>query len=94
MGNLTELQWQLIILAVVNIPLYLVVGWAMFDSWRGFFKALFSSRRGNRIYTTLVNDEAPEETVAALKLFWFLVVCVGLVYCEYVIFIRGPYQPG
>ena len=71
-----------IVLAVVNIPLYLILGKFFFDGWSGFWDAvkfwltpdLFSAFKG----------EYWDDWWAELKLGFFIVACGAAVVAEYI----------
>ena len=73
----------LVVLGVVNIPLYLLIGKILFGSWTDFGEAvrfwftpdIFSMFRG----------EYMDDWAAELKLGLFIVVCGGCVYAEYLL---------
>ena len=73
----------LVVLGVVNIPLYIFIGKLFFSDWDDFGEAirfwftpdLWSAFRG----------EYWEDWLAELKLGLFLVACGGCVYGEYVL---------
>jgi len=68
-------------LALVNIPLYIGIGWVFFDDWRGFWEAI-------RYWLTpdivsMFRGEWGEDTWQEMKLFVFILVCVLCVVGEY-----------
>ena len=72
-------------LAVLNIPLYLLFGKSFFGGWGGFLEAL-------RFYFTpdfwsATRGELWEDRWASMKLFVFILLCIVTVLVEYA-FIR------
>ncbi len=74
------------ILIVVNIPVFLVIGWLIFDTGDGFLEALKSYLTPDIIHT--INGEQGEGVFAALKVVGFVSACGGLVYGEYLLALR------
>ncbi len=70
-----------IILAVVNIPLYVAVGRMFFRTWEEFRNvARFRPTPG---FTLLFRGEYWKDWRAELKLALFLMACAAMVYGEY-----------
>lgn len=73
-------------LIVLNVPVYLVIGWLMFDTGHGFFDTLKAYFTPNILHT--LRGEQGEGMFAALKLAAFLFVCAGVVYGEYQLILK------
>lgn len=70
-----------IVLAVVNIPLYVPVGRIFFASWDDFRRAVrFRPTPG---FAFLFRGEFRKEWRADLKLALFMIACAAMVYGEY-----------
>ena len=73
-----------IILALVNIPVYFLIGKVMFKTWEGFLDAigyLFTLR-----FISAARGEFWDDWWAELKLIIFVLLCIGVVYAEYYFF--------
>lgn len=74
------LSWA-IVLAVVNIPLYVLVGTMFFGTWDSFLQA--TRFRPSPGFAFLFRWESWKEWRADLKLALFAVACAAMVYGEY-----------
>lgn len=70
-----------IVLAVVNIPLYVLVGLLFFRTWDEFRNA--ARFRPTPGFALLFRGEYWRDWRAELKLALFLVACAAMVWCEY-----------
>ena len=68
-------------LAVVNVPVYILLGCAIFGSWGGFFEAL-KYRLMPDLFSA-VRGELFEDWWAEAKLGIFALLCIGTVAAEY-----------
>ena len=71
----------LIILAIVNIPLYLLLGKWIFKDWRGFAECLRFWLTPNII--SLFRGEYAQDWWSEMKLFFYLLCCGVCVAAEY-----------
>ena len=71
----------LIVLGVVNIPLYLLLGQAMFDSWAGFGECLKYWLQPDS--WSFIKGEWSEDQWSEFKLMIFVVLCFGMVIGEF-----------
>lgn len=69
-----------IVLAVVNIPLYWLIGWAFFKDWGDFCECVKYSLTPDVI--SLFRGEWNEDRWAQLKLGLWTLACAGAVYGE------------
>ena len=81
----------IIILAVANVPIYLLVGKTWFGGWRGFVESL-------RFWFTpdivsLFRGEYWQDHAESFRLITFLALCVGLIAAEYVTFMSVCVKP-
>ncbi len=73
-------------LIVVNVPLYLLLGKAFFEDWRGFLDAVYYWFKPD--WMSWMEGEYAEDFFAEMKLFVFFLLCVGAVASEYAIITR------
>ena len=74
------LSWA-VVLAVVNLPIYVPLGRLFFRSWDEFRQAArFRPALG---FVSLFRGESRKELLAELRLGLFTVACVAMVYAEY-----------
>ena len=73
----------IIALTLLNIPLYLWLGRAIFGGWQGFFDAVVFWFKPD--FWSLLRGEWTEDMWAELKLGFFLALCGGLVAGECVV---------
>lgn len=79
-------EWYWAILIAANTPLYVLIGWIVFDGWEGFLECvrfwltpdIFSALRGEYV----------DDIWGELKLFYFLILCAGLVFAEHILLTR------
>jgi hypothetical protein len=79
-----------VVLAVLNVPLYLGLGWLFFEDWGGFFECV-------RFWFTpdwisMIGGELVDDLWGTTKLFIFIALCAGAVYGEYQLIFGKP-QP-
>lgn len=79
----------LIVLIVVNIPVYLLLGKMIFGDWEGFGEAIGYVLTPDII--SLFNGERAEDFFATMKFFFFVALCIGCVYGE--MHLLGKYMP-
>jgi hypothetical protein len=77
-----------LIVAGLNLPLYLWLGQAFFGSWGGFFGCLRFWLMPD--LASLFRGKFLADRWAELKLFVFIAVCVGLVVLEHRFFFPDP----
>lgn len=65
--------WYWAILVAANIPIYLLVGWAVFDNWANFFEALVYQLTPDA--WSWLKGEGLDDLWAEMKLLFFLVAC-------------------
>lgn len=75
------LWWHWAILIGANTPMYLLIGWAIFDSWGGFFEAIKYYLTPD-FWSFLVGEWA-EDWWAEFKLFIFAIACAAVVVGEW-----------
>lgn len=80
-----------VVITVLNIPLYLGLGWVIFRSWSGFWECV-------RFYFTpdwfsMIRGELMEDWWGTLKIFVFVALCVGAVYGEHEFFFGAKPKP-
>lgn len=85
MSNDTMLVARIIFLIVINIPVFLIVGRVFFDSWEGFFKALWFCAKPD--FMSLFDGTYWEDHWNELKFSLFLIVCGIIVYGEYYVIV-------
>lgn len=74
------LSWA-IVLAVVNLPLYVLVGRIFFATWEDFRRAArFRPAQG---FAFFFRGDIRKEWRAELKLALFTIACAAMVYVEY-----------
>jgi len=69
-----------VILGILNIPLYLGLGWLFFDDWAGFVDCLGANM--NPLWF-LAPDSSGDAWWAKMKLFVFLALCAAAVSHEH-----------
>jgi len=75
--------WYWVILIGANTPLYLLVGWAIFKTWDGFFESV-------RYWITpdawsWLRGEGVEDLWAELLLLAFLITCGSCIAIEHIL---------
>ncbi len=78
------MEWNLVllvVLALVNIPLYLFLGKMLFGNWDGFVEVIRYVIMPDIL--SLFKGEYLEDYWAELKFFCFIVLCIGCVFAEY-----------
>jgi len=78
------------ILAVVNIPVYLGLGFLFFDDFDGFFECIKFWFTPDWI--SLFRGEYFDDRWAEMKLFWFAGICLFVLYGEYRFFFGDPFK--
>ena len=73
--------WHWLILIVANAPVYIGLGWVIFDSWEGFGEALYYLIRPDM--WSWIQGEGVEDWWAEFKLFIWLGGCALVVAGEY-----------
>jgi hypothetical protein len=73
--------WGWLCLIVVNIPLFIGVGWVMFSTWEDFFECIKYWLMPDII--SWFRGEATEDFFAELKLLVWVVLCGVAVWGEY-----------
>ena len=76
----------LIILVVLNIPLYIFLGWVFFDNWGNFLQLLKFWFTPDII--SAFKGEYWEDIWAEWKLGAFILICGAVVYGEYFLIIK------
>ena len=76
----------LIILIVANIPIYLLISYALFNSWLGFINALIYFFTPNIV--SAARGEYWDDRWASLKFFVFLLCCAVVVHGEYTYIVK------
>jgi hypothetical protein len=71
----------LIVLIILNIPLYLLLGRAFFENWEGFLQACIAVVRPDIVSAARGNYH--EDRIGRFTLLVYLVVCGALVAAEY-----------
>jgi len=79
-----------IVLAVANIPVYIFIGWFLFEDWSGFFEALGYWFQPDS--WSWLKGEGFDDFIAELKLFFFLALCAAAVFGEF--WLINKYFPG
>ncbi|MHC4179428.1 MAG: hypothetical protein ACYSWU_18100 [Planctomycetota bacterium] len=79
----------LAVLIVLNIPVFLLIGWLMFDTGAGFVDTLKSYFTPAIIHT--LRGEHGEGTFAGLKLAALVVACGLVVYGEHQVIVKWFY---
>ncbi|MFC1601869.1 hypothetical protein ACFL34_05915 [Candidatus Sumerlaeota bacterium] len=69
-----------VILSVVNIPLYVVVGYAFFDSWDKFFESITCWLTPDMV--SAARGDYWDDRAGTFRLFLFLLTCGILVWAE------------
>ena len=74
---MTTTKW-LIFLFLVNIPVFILLGWIIFNSWSNFFECLRTAER---------EGEDIDSSRDQLKVFIFIILCFAIFIAE-AIFIK------
>ena len=69
------------ILIPANIPIYFLLGWKVFKSWAQFRECIKFWLKPD-LFSAL-DGEAAENLLAELRLAWWLLLCAGAVFLEY-----------
>jgi hypothetical protein len=79
-----------IVLILGNIPVYIGIGWVIFNSWSGFFECLKFWFMPDIV--SLFRGELYEDWFAQMKMFFWLLVCAGVVFGEHLLITKlfGP----
>jgi hypothetical protein len=94
MGRVPMNLTALLVIIVVNVPLYLLLGKAFFGSWEGFLTACIAVVQPDIISAATGNFE--ENRIGRFTLLIYLLVCVACVAAEYHVvakFILGIANP-
>jgi len=73
----------IIVLTLLNVPLYLWLGRAVFGGWQGFFDCIVFWFKPD--LWSFLQGEWYEDFVAELKLGVFFALCAGLVAAEFLL---------
>ncbi len=73
-----------IFLGILNIPLYLGIGWLIFDDWSGFVDCL--GLRKEFDWTSLFRTRTFEDSWEIFKLVAFCILCFAALLGEYRLF--------
>lgn len=71
----------LVILAVLNIPLYLMLGKSMFGGWEGFFESIIAMITPG--FVSAVQGKHGDHQIGRFTLIFYLITCVATVAAEY-----------
>ena len=71
----------IVILATVNIPVYILLGKLMFGDWEGFWESIKFWLKPDIL--SLFHGEHWEDSIAEFKLGIFCALCFGIVFLEY-----------
>jgi hypothetical protein len=74
-------RYQLALLLMINIPLYIGIGNFFFKSWREFLEGL-SSLYKNRKNVSLFGWDYLSDAWGEVKSFIYIICCILLVYAE------------
>lgn len=85
----TITRW--VVLAILNLPLYLGLGWVIFQSWSDFWECV-------RFYLTpnwyaMIRGELLDDWWGTLKIIVFVGLCAGAVYGEHALFFGEEPRP-
>jgi len=72
--------WGWIILAIVNAPVYWLIGWLVFDTWDEFWECVKYWLMPDIV--SWFRGEALDDMWAEMKLFIFALMCAGVVFGE------------
>lgn len=84
----TPVRWT--VLAIVNIPLYLGLGYVLFGDWQGFWDCVRYWFTPD--WVSLFRGEYWEDCWSEAKLFLFAALCLLALYGEYRFFFGDPFQ--
>jgi len=73
----------LIILAIFNIPLYLLIGKYFFGNWKGFWKAIYFWFKPD--FMSWWDGEYWRDQIHEFVLWLFFVLCGGMVFGEFIL---------
>jgi len=73
-------QLQLAILIAANLPLYWLIGWLFFSSWRGLWECVKYWFTPDII--SIFRGELDDNFWAQMKIIWWLITCAACVYGE------------
>ena len=85
---------MLIVIAVLNIPLYFLLGKSFFGGWQGLFESIVAIITPD--VRSALSGNYQEHRVGRFTFFMFLIVCVAAVASEYHVvakFIFGIEKP-
>ncbi len=73
----------LAVLGVLNIPVYILIGWVLFEDWWGFWESVKFWLTPDII--SWFRGEYGEDMLSEMKLWYFVVLCVAAVGGEYLL---------
>ncbi|ARN57586.1 hypothetical protein [Sedimentisphaera salicampi] len=73
----------LIILAVLNLPVYFFLGWVIFDDWEGFVDSVKYIVTSDWI--SALRGEYYDDAWGEIKFLYFLATCAAAVFGEYLL---------
>jgi hypothetical protein len=71
----------LVVLGVLNVPLYVLIGRVLFEDWSGFWESIKFWLTPN--FISFFRGEYWDDVWSELKLWYFVVLCVIAVVVEY-----------
>ncbi|MCB2154170.1 hypothetical protein KQI84_04740 [bacterium] len=71
----------LIALAILNIPVYFLIGWVVFDGWGDFFESIIFWLKPD--FWSFLSGELMEDWWAEMKILFFLLLCGLVLFGEY-----------
>ena len=76
----------IILVVVINIPVFMLVGWVIFKDWEGFWEAIKYWIMPDWI--SMLRGEYFDDFLSEAKLLYFAIVCGALVFVEYLLYQR------
>jgi hypothetical protein len=74
----------IVILAVLDVPVFIAIGWCFFGDWMGFVRTLWAVVVG-LFWGSPMIDEEGDRIWQPLKLVAFLVTCGAVAYVEFLL---------
>jgi hypothetical protein len=73
--------WRWAIILAASTPMFILLGWLFFDTWRGFLRDIGLAAWADECDARSYEDEARnEEDLAGFKVIGFLILCACTVF--------------